>query len=65
MRVGDTFVAGPFGNYRIWMTHTTLTNWAKRGNLSNDPLDVTFAYGNSRIIYNAGSMYGGSPRAAA
>lgn len=61
IRVGETLVPGPFGNYRIWMTQATLNHWATRGNLSNDPLDVTFLYGASRVIYNAGSLYGGSP----
>ncbi|MBI5388411.1 MAG: lamin tail domain-containing protein [Verrucomicrobia bacterium] len=61
IRIGDPFVAGPFGNYRFWMTQATLTNWAGRGNLNNDPLDVTFVYGTSRVIYNAGALYGGSP----
>ena len=28
--VGDTFVPGPFGNYRIWMTQATLNYWATR-----------------------------------
>jgi hypothetical protein len=61
IRVGDQFISGPFGNYRIWMTQATLNHWATRGNLSNDPLDVTCVYGQSRVIYNAGSMYAGSP----
>jgi len=61
VRVGDPFIDGPFGNYRLWMTQTTLNTWATRGNLSNDPLDVTFVYGNWRVIYNAGGMYAGSP----
>jgi hypothetical protein len=61
VRVGDQFVAGPFGNYRIWMTQATLNHWATRGNLSNEPLDVTYVYGNSRVVYNAGGLYAGSP----
>ncbi len=61
VRVGDQFIAGPFANYRIWMTQATLDTWSTRGNLSNDPLDVTYVYGNTRVVYNAASLYGGSP----
>lgn len=61
VRVGDQFISGPFGNYRIWMTQATLNHWATRGNLSNDPLDVTCVYGQSRVVYNAASLYAGSP----
>ena len=61
IRVGDQFIDGPFGNYRIWMTQATLSNWATRGNLSNDPLEVTFVYGQHRVVYSAGSLYAGSP----
>jgi len=64
IRVGETVPTGPFGTYRIWMTQATLDTWAVRGNLSNDPLDVTFVYGDSRAIYAAGACYGGSPAMA-
>ena len=61
VRWGENHVSGAVGGYRIWMTQATFTRWSKREKLSNDPLDVTFAYGNSRVIYNAGSQYSGSP----
>ncbi len=61
IRWGENNVAGALGGYRIWMTQATFTRWSKREKLSNEPLDVTFAYGNSRVIYNAGGQYSGSP----
>ena len=61
IRWGDTHVAGALGGYHVWMTQATFNRWSKREKLSNDPLDVTVAYGNSRVIYNAGGQYSGSP----
>lgn len=61
VRWGETLVKGGLGSYRIWATAATIARWSAREKLSNDPLDVTFAYGNSRVIYNAGSQYSGSP----
>ncbi len=61
VRVGDATAANNFGTYRIWMTKKTVTTWAGRRKNSNEPLDVTFVYGNQRVVYNAGSLYSGSP----
>ena len=61
IRWGDTNVVGALGGYHVWMTQNTFTRWSKREKLSNDPLDVTVAYGNSRVIYNSGAEYSGSP----
>ncbi len=61
IRFGDPFVSSAFANYRFWMTQATLNQWANGGNLSNDPLDITFVYGNSRVVYNAGGRYAASP----
>jgi hypothetical protein len=51
--------AGTFGSYRVWMTQATLDRWSKREHLSNKPLDCTFVYGNSRVVYNIGGQYSG------
>src|SRR6185295_1116596 len=61
VRVGETQPAGGFGAYRLWMTAATVNTWATREKLSNEDLDCTFVYGNTRAIYNAGAHYSGSP----
>lgn len=61
VRVGEGMAGNSFGTYRIWMTKKTATTWAGRRKNSNDPLDVTFVYGSQRVVYNAGSLYSGSP----
>lgn len=61
VRFGDAVVANNFGNYRFWMTQTTLDRWIARERLSNHSLDGTFVYGNSRVVYNVGAQYAGSP----
>ena len=61
VRWGETVPAGNFGTYRIWMTQARINRWIARERLSNEPLDATFAYGGSRVIYNAGAQYSGSP----
>ncbi|RPI91535.1 MAG: hypothetical protein EHM39_14470, partial [Chloroflexi bacterium] len=38
-----------------------LDRWSQREKLSNMPLDCTFVYGPTRVIYNAGGQYSGSP----
>ncbi|HUL51050.1 MAG TPA: lamin tail domain-containing protein, partial [Candidatus Nitrosotalea sp.] len=61
VRWGDPAQGGNFGTYRIWMTQATLNRWSNREHLSNKPLDCTFVYGNSRVVYNMGGEYSGSP----
>jgi regulation of enolase protein 1 (concanavalin A-like superfamily) len=61
VRFGDTVVASPFGTYRMWMTAATVTKWVARPVLSNEELDVTFVYGNQRVVYNASARFSGSP----
>lgn len=61
VRFGDTVVANAFANYRFWMTQATLDRWIARERLSNHSLDTTFVYGNSRVVYNVGAQYAGSP----
>lgn len=61
VRFGEAQPGGTFGTYRIWMTQAVRNRWATREKLNNAPLDVTFVYGNQRVIYNAGSLYTGSP----
>lgn len=61
VRWGDPAQAGSFGTYRLWMTRATFDRWSNREHLSNKPLDCTFVYGNTRVIYNMGGEYSGSP----
>lgn len=61
IRVGETQPAGSLGTYRIWMPTSTVNTWASRHELDNTPLDVTFVYGNERVIYNMKALYAGSP----
>jgi hypothetical protein len=58
---GEVQPSGNLGTYRFWLTHDTARTWTTRERGSNDPLDITFAYGNSRVIYNAAALYSGSP----
>jgi hypothetical protein len=61
IRFGENQPIGSMGTYRIWMTQATYNNWANRSELNNTPLDVTFVYNNSRVIYNMEALYAGSP----
>ena len=60
VRVGEEEVGNQFGAYRVWMTKQTLDRWMNRPSASSDPLDVTFVYDDSRVIYNVGATYAGS-----
>jgi hypothetical protein len=61
VRWGEQPVAGTLGTYRIWITEATRSFWASRERNANDPVDCTFVYGNSRAIYDANTLYSGSP----
>ena len=61
VRFGEFVPGNKFGTYRIWMTQATFSRWTAREKLSNDPLDVTFVYGNDRVVYNVGALFSGSP----
>lgn len=58
---GDSTPVSTFGTYRMWMTQATASRWASLEKLSNELLDCTFVYGNTRVVYNAGSHFAGSP----
>ncbi|PYK99901.1 MAG: hypothetical protein DME19_07015, partial [Verrucomicrobia bacterium] len=62
VRFGETIPnTGRVGTYRFWFTQATNNRWTSREKNSNEPLDATFVYGNSRVIYNIGALYSGSP----
>jgi hypothetical protein len=58
---GDAQPSGSMSTYRIWLTQANVNTWTLREKNSNEPFDCTFAYGNSRVIYNVGTLYSGSP----
>ena len=60
VRVGESVSTNQFGTYRLWMNQQTLNTWASRPAASSDPLDVTFVYNDSRVIYNVGATFAGS-----
>lgn len=61
VRFGEERPFGNFGVYRIWFTDGTDREWRRRLKLHNGDLDCTFVYGNHRVVYNAGTLYSGSP----
>lgn len=58
---GDPPVTGLLGSYRLWVTKTNVSWWSTREKNSNEPLDATFVYNNSRVVYNMQTLYSGSP----
>lgn len=58
---GEEQPHGNFGVYRIWLTDAVASEWRRRLKLHNGDLDCAFVYGNHRVIYNAGTLYSGSP----
>lgn len=61
VRFGEPASSPKLASYRIWVTRQTLDRWASREKQSNHPLDCTFVYADSRVVYNAGTLYSGSP----
>jgi len=61
VRFGERIRPGSIANYRLWVTQADLNYWNAREKNSNEPLDATFVYGDWRVVYNAGTLYSGSP----
>ncbi len=61
VRFGEPAGDSEFGTYRLWIGRENLQEWNSRPQLSNEPLDSTFVYGDFRAVYNAGGRYRGSP----
>ena len=61
VRFGDGSQSGAFGTYRLWVTQTNSTAWKNRAVLSNEPIESTFVYGQTRVVYNVGGRFAGSP----
>jgi hypothetical protein len=61
VRWGETQMPGDFATYHLWVTAANSNRWHLREPMSNTPMDGTFVYNNSRVIYNALPLYSGSP----
>ena len=61
IRWGELQPVGDLGVYRLWQTSENANLLFSREPLSNDPIDATFVYGNSRVIYNMTMRGKGSP----
>ena len=61
VRFGETLRPGSIATYRLWLTDANIAYWTGRERNSNEGLDATFVYGNQRVIYNAQTLYSGSP----
>ena len=61
LRVDDPAYAGTLGVYRLWVTAAKTAVFERREGLSNEPVDGTLVYNNSRAIYQANIRFRGSP----
>jgi hypothetical protein len=61
VRWGEVQMPGDFATYHLWVTAVNSNRWHTRPALDNSPMDGTFVYNNSRIVYNAEPLYSGSP----
>jgi hypothetical protein len=61
VRWGEVQMPGDFGTYHLWVTAANSNRWHTRSPLNNAPMDATFIYNNSRMVYNALPLFSGSP----
>ena len=61
VRFAEPKPVGNFGNYHLWLTQKAVQLWTNREKLNNSPIEGTFVYGDSRVVYNIGALYAGSP----
>ena len=61
VRVGDASLNSRFATYRIWMSHSVVSTFGSRPNLSNELMDCTFVYNDTDVFYNARIRLRGSP----
>jgi len=61
VRVGDTLLNTQFATYRVWLSDDVLSTFRSRPNLSNELMDCTFVYNDTKVFYNCGIRYRGSP----
>ena len=61
VRWGEVQMPGDFATYHLWVTAVNSNRWHIRDTQNNTPVDGTFVYNNSRVIYNALPLFSGSP----
>ena len=61
VRWGEVQMPGDFATYHLWVSAVNSNRWHQRAALNNTPMDGTFVYNNSRVIYNALPLFSGSP----
>lgn len=61
VRWGEVQMPGSFATYHLWVTAANSNRWHHRDTMNNAPIDGTFIYNDSRIVYNALPLFSGSP----
>ncbi len=61
VRWGEVQMPGDFATYHLWVTAVNSNRWHTRDTQNNTPMDGTFVYNNTRVMYNALPLYSGSP----
>jgi hypothetical protein len=61
VRWGEPQMPGDFATYHLWVSAVNSNRWHTRDVMNNTPLDGTFVYNQSRVVYNALPLYSGSP----
>jgi hypothetical protein len=61
VRFGEGLRPGTIATYRMWLTQSNINFWNARERNANDGIDCTFVCGNWRVVYNAQTLYSGSP----
>jgi hypothetical protein len=60
VRVGDTLVSTRMATYRVWMSDDVVNTFRSRPNLSNELMDCTFVYNDTRSSTTAAFVAGQS-----
>ena len=61
VRWGEVQMPGDFATYHLWVSAVNSNRWHIRAPLNNTPMDGTFVYNNTRVIYDALPLFSGSP----
>lgn len=61
VRWGEVQMPGDFATYHLWVSAVNSNRWHTRSPMDNTPMDGTFVYNNSRVMYNALPLFSGSP----
>lgn len=61
VRWGEVQMPGDFATYHLWVSQVNSNRWHTRNAMNNTPVDATFVYNNTRVIYNGLPLFSGSP----